>query len=376
MRDFYSRLPVLDMFADLMDLRSYTPAPPDWCLVVADLQGSTEAIKAGRYKDVNIIAASTLIALKNALDGMDVPFVFGGDGVTLLIPPEVRPTVEATLVGVQEHVRLTYKLVLRAGVVRVSDVLAQGAHVLVARYLLAGDMTQAMFAGGGLSLAEHMVKADPDRYAVGGDARAPDFTGFSCRWKPIKSTQGKVLAVIVEPVRRVDGVYDQVLTHLHEVFGGDLSTANPVRYQALSYKPLWQVAWEERHFHPSLLDKGYLIRLAQIFLAGPLFGLKVPPVQNYIRQTPLHADFRKVGDRLYMVLDCTLEQARQLNAFLEMLRQQRRLCYGLHVTDHALMTCHVNGLGIGQHIHFVDADKGGYAMAAAVLKAQIKDMGY
>jgi hypothetical protein len=32
------------------------------------------------------------------------------------------------------------------------------------------------------------------------------------------------------------------------------------------------------------------------------------------------------------------------------------------------MTCFVSGFGDGQHIHFIDGDDGGYAIAAKALK--------
>ncbi|MDE2617909.1 MAG: DUF3095 family protein, partial [Burkholderiales bacterium] len=42
--------------------------------------------------------------------------------------------------------------------------------------------------------------------------------------------------------------------------------------------------------------------------------------------------------------------------------------YGLHSSDHALMTCFVRSMT--QHVHFVDGGDGGYAMAARQLKAR------
>ena len=38
------------------------------------------------------------------------------------------------------------------------------------------------------------------------------------------------------------------------------------------------------------------------------------------------------------------------------------------------MTCYVNTVQPGDHIHFIDGDDGGYAMAAKEMKAQMKDV--
>jgi hypothetical protein len=73
-----------------------------------------------------------------------------------------------------------------------------------------------------------------------------------------------------------------------------------------------------------------------------------------------------------MVLDCTDEQTVQIESYLEGLRAQRRITYGLHRTDRALMTCLVFSLEEGRHVHFVDGAEGGYALAALQLKAQLR----
>jgi hypothetical protein len=72
------------------------------------------------------------------------------------------------------------------------------------------------------------------------------------------------------------------------------------------------------------------------------------------------------------VLDCTPEQVRSIQLYLEEAYKRRKLFYGTFETDSSLMTCFVDGLGQGQHIHFIDADNGGYTAAAMGLKAQLK----
>lgn len=48
-----------------------------------------------------------------------------------------------------------------------------------------------------------------------------------------------------------------------------------------------------------------------------------------------------------------------------------RLCFGIHTSDTALMTCVIDGYD-GNHVHFVDGADGGYALAAKELKGQLK----
>ena len=49
------------------------------------------AIEAGRYKDVNVIGASIIISVLNAVGEVDLPYTFGGDGAALLVPESVLP---------------------------------------------------------------------------------------------------------------------------------------------------------------------------------------------------------------------------------------------------------------------------------------------
>lgn len=39
------------------------------------------------------------------------------------------------------------------------------------------------------------------------------------------------------------------------------------------------------------------------------------------------------------------------------------------------MTCYVESLGNGEHLHFIDGSNGGYALASIHLKQQMKKLG-
>ncbi len=77
--NFYAQLPAFSALEGLTDERHYRDAPADWLIFVTDVRGSTAAVAAGRYKEVNTIGAATIVAAANACDGIEFPFVFGGD---------------------------------------------------------------------------------------------------------------------------------------------------------------------------------------------------------------------------------------------------------------------------------------------------------
>jgi hypothetical protein len=193
---FYAGLAPFRDFAEVADPRHYVPAPGDWLLVIADIKGSTEAARAGRYKDVNLVGAACITATLNVTRGLDLPYVFGGDGATILIPPAARAAVVRALTGTRRLAARDFGLELRVGLVPLTALAQEGRRVLVAKYELSPGNHLAMFAGGGVAHADRLVKegagfslADDD--AVG----APDLEGLSCRWEPCRSLRGRMLTL-------------------------------------------------------------------------------------------------------------------------------------------------------------------------------------
>jgi hypothetical protein len=80
---FYSNLDVIHDFVDITNISFFKEVPQNWHIVLTDIKGSTKAIESGRYKDVNMVAASSITALLNLAGDLEIPFVFGGDGVTV-----------------------------------------------------------------------------------------------------------------------------------------------------------------------------------------------------------------------------------------------------------------------------------------------------
>ena len=132
-------------------------------MVVTDVKGSTQSIETGRYKDVNTIGAAS-IAVVSGLLGRDFPYIFGGDGATLLAPSQAIDLVLDGLKRLQRLAREQFQIELRVGRIAVGEVLASGRTIEVAKHELASGKCTAVFRGGGLSEAEKRVKGDEAKY--------------------------------------------------------------------------------------------------------------------------------------------------------------------------------------------------------------------
>ncbi|MEG4803080.1 DUF3095 family protein [Microcoleus sp. ARI1-B5] len=155
---FYSQLPLLNNFRDITEPENFVDVPDDWYIIVTDIRGSTKAIEAGRYKDVNLLGACSIVAVLNVAGKTEIPFVFGGDGASLLIGPQVLPPAQEALLAVQQMAKTAFNLDLRVGAVPVKTVVAANYPVKIAKFKVSENYSQAVFFGGGLTRATELIK--------------------------------------------------------------------------------------------------------------------------------------------------------------------------------------------------------------------------
>jgi hypothetical protein len=200
MSTFYDDLPTIDSIAQVTDSSLYRDVPDDWYVVLCDIQDSTKAIEAGRYRDVNAISGATIAAMLNIAPGTDLPFVFGGDGATILIPPPFLEKARGALVTTQTLAAEQFNLTLRIGIIPVKDILDVGYEFHVTKLRTSDNFNQAIISGGGLTYAEALLK-DPDyyqKYTVPDTGNYDaDYTGFECRWNAIPSPYGETISLLV-----------------------------------------------------------------------------------------------------------------------------------------------------------------------------------
>ncbi|MGO7398461.1 DUF3095 domain-containing protein [Rhizobium ruizarguesonis] len=370
--DFFAEVPLFSEFEGVTDAANYRPLPDGWVLALADIVGSTQAIGAGRYKDVNMAGASVISAVLNAVGKGDYPFVFGGDGALIALPGSLEAAARDALAAAQVWVEEDLNLVLRVAIAPVADTRAEGLDVRVARYSASPNVTYAMFWGGGTSWAERQMKLG--RYGI---ARAPagtrpDLTGLSCRWSPIDARNGEIVSIIAVPGEGRPGREFQELvggivaitteqnrdSHPVPADGPDLAfSLHGINREAKATAPPSRRFWQK------------LFIFLQLGITVACYRLGIPlgrfDARRYKRDVADNSDFRKFDDGLKMTIDVDAEHLKRIETLLQQAQAKGVARYGLHRQSSALMTCFVPTPIARDHIHFIDGAAGGYAVAAS-----------
>ena len=385
--NFYQDLPAIDHFADLSDPSVYHPLPQDWSVAVSDVKDSTGMIGKGKYKQVNLIGASTIMAILNVKKSFSLPFIFGGDGAAVCIPDPMVQQVKEALLSVKDMAADLYGIELRIGIVPVSFIRESGHEVLVAKSRLSPTHTQAAFSGGGLQFAEECLKdaAFAPTFAIDPAVveSKGDVTGLECRWQNIPSAHDEIVSLIVQARgtsnEERNAVYREVLAMIDSVYG-DETKCHPVQERFLTMSMRERELMGESGIRS--YRKGRLYRLRYWFsvrwnvLLGKMlmaFSIRTKNTEwgSYKQRLIKNTDFKKFDDKIRQVLSGSVKQRERLNAFLQKRYEEGVLVFGIHVASNALVTCLLFNYS-DSHIHLVDSDDGGYASAAMKMKEQLK----
>ena len=386
--NFYSQLPLLDNFLKITDLGNFVDVPDDWYIVVTDIRGSTKAIEAGKYKEVNLLGACSIVAVLNVAGETEIPFVFGGDGASLLMGPSLLPAAQKALLATQQLAKREFDMDLRVGVVPVKVVVAANYPVKIAKFKVSENYSQAVFIGGGLTRATELIK-DPaagNIYRIKNNGVSPkaDFSGLECRWQDIPGKYGEIVTLLVM-VRSDFGpqshqFYRNILKKIQYIYGKE-NSLNPIDRKNLKLTLNSAKLIKEtlvRASSASWLDRQLYLSKIQLEtgLGSLLMNLKVKTEEldwGVYKDIALAAtDYRKFDDMLRMVISGNEWRRKKLTRYLERNYREGKLVYGLHVSDRALMTCLVFERG-GQQVHFVDGADGGYALAAKDMKQRMNE---
>jgi hypothetical protein len=372
---FFDTVPVFDDFEGVTNLDNYRPLPDDWVLISGDIVNSTGAIRSGSYKMVNMAGAAIISALVNALDHQQLPFVFGGDGATVAIPPSGIEKAREAIAAVRTWTDEEMGLEMRAAIIPLSEIRKAGRDVLVARFKASEHTSYAMFAGGGASWAEARLKEGLFSIPKAPANSRPDLKGLSCRWSPIPSRHGEIVSVIAVPTEGGDTTsFRDLIRDIVAIASSEERGGHPVPAEGPTPGMTREsLELEARAQAPrGHRTKARLSAIMQYVLGNTLarFNMKLGDFdgRRYKSDVSDNSDFRKFDDGLKMTIDVDAERLARIEKLLEQASAQGVCRYGLHRQENALITCFVINPMQRDHMHFIDGAAGGYALAATKLK--------
>ncbi|MFN2437643.1 MAG: DUF3095 family protein [Chitinophagaceae bacterium] len=374
------KLPISEVFQPYY----FKDVPPDWFVVISDVKNSTEAVNEGRHNDVNLVAAGSLVVALNIAKekNIQIPFFFGGDGGTLLVPEQLLNQI---LAGLSLHNLNTIKnfgLELHIGSKQVKDILSHGHFIKLAKVEFGRGLNKAIVVGDGIKIAERLIKqASKEKNNVVEETNQLNLTGLECRWDRIKppTEENEIVCYLIESVNPLDQleVYRNVLFKLDEIYGSieNRSPLSPDRlklllnFQKIRKEMLAKYgSWKTNYFTFSFLQT----IIGKFFFKYNL-NFKNLSGREYLSQLISNADTLVIDGRINTIISGKMDKRMQLLNFLSEQEKKGVLVYGYHISKESVMTCYIENRN-AKHIHFVDGADGGYTEAAKKLKLKLKQL--
>lgn len=379
---FYGSLEISTLpLSALLREQYFCMLPDDWHVVLADVRNSTGAVKGGGQQDVNLVAAGALIAALNVArnHGIDVPFFFGGDGGTLIVPEELLQETLSALIRHAHNTKRSFGLGMYVGSISLHAISDAGHFIKVAKTRMGNGFCKALLIGDGLGWAERQIKSSfESKDDALEDDLPPDMNGLQCRWDkiaPPKERQQIICYLIqaVDPGRQLE-VYAAVLRQADFIFGAP-EMRTPVSLDRL--KLLLSVHKMRREMLARFgrfkwgyfLAEGFKTAVGRFF-HGRKVNLNGYNSAVYLKEIISNADTLTLDGRINTIISGTAQQAADFLAYLDACEAGNMLCYGHHENRESIMTCYIQSFD-KNHIHFVDGADGGYTAAAIELKQKL-----
>ena len=369
-------------FASLQTLlkleSSFEEVPNSWFIVITDIENSTQAVAQNFHSDVNLAATGCIVSVLNKIKETDdvtvVPYFYGGDGVTFLVPPKLIDVVFEVVDNYKIHVLKQFKLNLRVGKVSVKDIYQSGFQIKITKHQQNKLLAIPVVIGNGLKEAEAIVK---NRYEVYNDDVLPksvNLKGMECRWDEIRPIEEKLkvfcLIVLCNSENEQAKVYAGIISKIDKIFG-NLDKRRPINAINLKLKPTLKKIKSEMNMKLGKFNFVYILQNWLLTFIGVYYFKFFSKGKKYLFSVSQLSDTIMLDGSLTTVLSGTQKQMDFLRDYLEQLESNTKILYGLHTTYASIMSCYVEDMD-KNHIHFVDGAEGGYTSAATVLKAKLK----
>ncbi len=375
---FKNKLPLTEL---LKDESLFSSVPKNWSIVVTDIENSTNAVANGLHNDVNLCATGSIITVLNTLKGinskLEIPYFFGGDGSTFIVPNDLLEPILVALNNYSLHIKNTLDLNLRVGSLGVDQVYLNNVTLRIAKLRHNKYLTTPVVLGNGIKYAENFIKESFKATPIKTDKKiALNLEGMECRWDEIYPNQplNKVVCLLVnceDEIKQAE-IFGTIMNEINYVFG-DLEKRNPITTFKLKLNTSIEKIRKEVFVKTgkNKINKVYNSWLITVF--GKYYFKFFKAGKLYVYRVSQLSDTIMLDGSINTVISGTEKQVKRLQILLDDLESNNKIVYGLHTTHASIMSCFIEDRK-EKHIHFVDGTEGGYTSAAIMLKQKTKKL--
>jgi hypothetical protein len=348
--------------------------PRSWHVIITDIVGSTPAVFGGRHEEVNLIATGSIVTVLNIAFSMNVtvPFFFGGDGATFIVPSSVAAKVMDALLVYRENTLNNFNLELRTGIVAVEKIYQARQSIKIAKLKRSKTFSIPIVLGNGLAYAEALIKGDDFIFS---DEKMqetqPDLSGMQCRWDKIAPPRDKeeIVTLLVIAINGSDQgpAFEKILRKMDSLYGAP-EKRQPISIAKLKLKSTFNKLGTEMRARIGKIRLLELLKTWIVTLYGYVY-FQTKKGRNYLKSLVEMSDTLVIDGKINTVMSGTVAQRKELEKLLDRMEADGEILYGIHVSGASIMSCYVRDIEDG-HIHFVDGSEGGYTNAAKMLKAK------
>lgn len=358
------------------DEEAFTDVPNSWNIIVTDVEKSTQAVQAGKQQLVNLAATGSIVACLNIsrAKGVEIPFFFGGDGATLIVPNEILNECLFALNLHQERCSISFDFFLRVGYRKVGEMVDKGASLKILKYKRNDLHLMPVILGNALQMAENEIKASPPVTAIEQFNFNLDLNGMECKWDKISPPDNKneIISLIIKAINVEDqsSLYSQILEKIELIYGDD-TIRHPIVAKRLKMvnslsRIKAEVKMKFKNITPSKLVSSWWRGVM-----GGWFTKNTKKGKNYINDLIQLTETLLLDGSINTVITGNVGQREQLLEYLDGLENEHLINYGYYSSSSSVLSCFVTAID-DYHIHFLDGENGGYTQASKVLKAKMK----
>ncbi|MDP5062355.1 MAG: DUF3095 domain-containing protein [Maribacter sp.] len=378
---FYTELkkfkkPLVDL---LEKEAAFTDVPISWHVVVVDIQNSTQAVQDGKHHQVNLTATGSIISVLNTVRKfkhyIEIPYFFGGDGATFLLPTALLNNVIEVLNNYSVHIKRKTNLVLRVGHVSVDHLVSNNFHLKIAKHQLTERLTIPIILGNGLHKAEKIIKSNYIAPTISNFNKSLlNLEGMECRWEEVnpEQNQAKVVCLLLEATEKEfqRDSYRAILMKMDDIFGS-FTERQPIKSERLKLDASLYKIWEEMRVR--LVDKNWFYFIKNWILTniGRVYFSLSKSGKQYLKQVGQLSHSFMLDGMINTIFTAEQDKINVFIDYLDQLESEHKIIYGIHVTHASVMSCYVLDRKTS-HSHFVDGTEGGYTSAAKMLKIKMK----